>query len=921
MGLEDYQKKRDFSSTPEPEASLPSAGQGLRFVVQKHAASHLHYDFRLELDGVLKSWAVPKGPSLDPSLKRLAMMVEDHPFDYRSFEGTIPKGNYGAGEVIVWDEGTYASPGIGDLEESERLLRAGLAKGDLKFVLRGHKLNGEFALVKMRSEKENTWLLIKKKDPWATAEEVTLDDRSVLSDLRLTDAGVAEVLIATAAPPHTAPRAAEHSHGPHATPSAPAPGAVPAAPGDQTDRTYQADATAAPGSSAPAGPAARAVAADPAADPLPRGVKPMLATLVDEPFDDAGWLFEIKQDGYRAVAQIENGRVELYSRNNLSFNRNFAAIVRALESVPGSVVLDGEVVALDEQGRSYFQLLQNHLKTGQGPLCYFVFDLLYLNGKDLRGLPLLDRKERLRGLLPDLPDVRFNDHIAETGRDFFELARQNNLEGIVAKRADSSYQSGRRSRDWLKIKIRHEQEAIICGFTQPRGGRGYFGSLVLGVFQGGELVHIGFSGGGFDERMLRDIHAKLTVLVQPESPFSGKVKSNMPITWVTPQLVCEVSFSEWTDEGVMRQPIFLGLREDKDPDSVVRELPVPTRQAEAEAEAGSEEMAAAPPRGAAAPADPQEAAAAPSRLAGTGKDLEVTIGGRRLKLSNLDKVFWPDEGYTKGDLIDYYRQVAPVMLPYLQDRPESLYRTPNGINEKGFFQKEAGELPPEWMPTKEIYSESNQKNIKYFICQEEATLVYLANLGCIEINPWLSRLASLDSPDYFVIDLDPEDISFDRVVDAAQAVHQVLDRAGAPGYPKTSGATGIHIYIPLGAKYDYDAAVRFAQVVATLAHQLVPDFTSLVRDPRKRQQRVYLDYLQNRGGQTLAAPYSVRPRPGATVSTPLSWDEVRIGLNPGSFTIRTMPARLAERGDLFQPVLGPGIDLERCLDNLLKPYR
>ncbi|GFO58885.1 ATP-dependent DNA ligase [Geomonas silvestris] len=854
MGLEDYQKKRNFSSTPEPDATFPSEDQGLRFVVQKHAASHLHYDFRLELDGVLKSWAVPKGPSLDPSLKRLAMMVEDHPFDYRSFEGTIPKGNYGAGEVIVWDEGTYAAPGVSDLKESERLLRAGLAKGDLKFVLRGHKLNGEFALVKMRSEKENTWLLIKKKDPWATAEEVTLDDRSVLSDLRLNDSGQTEILFATAAP------------------------------------------------------------AAPPSDPLPRGVKPMLATLVDEPFDNAGWIFEIKQDGYRAIAEIENGHVELYSRNNLSFNRNFTAIVRALETLPGNLVLDGEVVALDEQGRSNFQLLQNHLKTGQGPLCYFVFDLLYRDANDLRSLPLLARKEQLRGLLPDLPEVRFNDHIAETGKEFFELARQNNLEGIVAKRADSSYQIGRRSRDWLKIKIRHEQEAVICGFTQPRGGRGYFGSLLLGAFQGGELVHIGFSGGGFDERMLREIHAKLTELVQPESPFSSRVKSEMPITWVSPVLVCEVSFSEWTDEGVMRQPIFLGLREDKDPESVVRELPVPIQLAEAEA--GSGEVAAAAP-----PTDHQAASAAPARLAGTGKDLEVTIGGRRLKLSNLDKVFWPDEGYTKGDLIDYYRQVAPVMLPYLEDRPESLYRTPNGINEKGFFQKEAGELPPEWMPTKEIYSESNQKNIKYFICQEEATLVYLANLGCIEINPWLSRLASLDNPDYFVIDLDPEDISFDRVVEAAQAVHQILERAGAPGYPKTSGATGIHIYIPLGARYDYDAAVKFAQVVATLAHQLVPDFTSLVRDPRKRQQRVYLDYLQNRGGQTLAAPYSVRPRPGATVSTPLTWDEVRIGLSPSSFTIKTVPARLAERGDLFRPVLGPGIDLERCLDNLLKPYR
>lgn len=904
MSLEAYQKKRDFSRTPEPGGGTESV-PGLRFVVQKHAASHLHYDFRLELDGVLKSWAVPKGPSLDPALKRLAMMVEDHPFDYRSFEGTIPKGNYGAGEVIVWDEGSYQAPGAPDLKESERLLRAGLAKGDLKFVLFGHKLRGEFALVKMRSEKDNTWLLIKKKDRWSSTDDVTLDDRSVLSEVRMSDAGRTEVAPSAAAEPVSASVSASPPPPLEVEPAGPASHgqdtagpAVPTATANAPTATTPKSSTQPP-ETTPAVPASTSASAE----PMPRGVRPMLATLVEEPFDDPGWIFEIKQDGYRAVAELFHGEVRLYSRNNLSFNRNFPEIVRALGTIGADAVLDGEVVALDEQGRSYFQLLQNHLRSGQGPLTYFAFDLLYLNGKDLRGLPLLTRKEQLRALLLDLPELRYSDHVPERGRDFFELARQHSLEGIVAKRANSAYQTGRRSRDWLKIKIRQQQEAIICGFTEPRGGRKLFGSLVLGAYQDNVLVHIGFSGGGFDDRLLREIHTTLEQLVQKESPFTTRVKSEMPITWVKPVLVCEVAFSEWTDEGVMRQPVFLGLREDKDPETVIRELPaqpgVPTEQAPAPA-----------------PAPPPL-----TRLANSGKDLEVTIGGRRLKLSNLDKVFWPKEGYTKGDLIDYYREVAPVMLPYLKDRPESLYRTPNGITGKGFFQKEAGELPPEWMPTQVIYSDSNKKNIRYFICQEEATLVYLANLGCIEINPWLSRLPSLDSPDYFVIDLDPEDISFDRVVEAALAVHRVLDRAGAVGYPKTSGATGIHIYVPLGARYDYDAAVKFAQVVATLAHREVPEFTSLVRDPRKRQQRVYLDYLQNRGGQTLAAPYSVRPQPGATVSTPLTWDEVRIGLSPASFTIKTVPARLAEKGELFRPVLGPGIDLELCLENLLKPYR
>jgi len=882
MSLDTYRKKRDLGKTPEPDASTAPAGPTLRFVVQKHAASHLHYDFRLELDGVLKSWAIPKGPSLDPSLKRLAMMVEDHPYDYRTFEGTIPKGNYGAGEVIVWDEGIYHAPGLSHGPESEEKLRAGLQKGDLKFVLDGHKLKGEFALVRIKSDKGNSWLLIKKKDQWATSEDVTRDDSSVLSEATLGDVRRGGEPVATSG--------ASSSSGPHtASPAAPTTAATSVAPVHR----------AAPAADLP--PAASTdVGRSGHPDPMPRDVKPMLATLVEEPFDGPEWVFEIKQDGYRAIAELRQGVVQLYSRNNLSFNRKFPSIAHSLQSLRADAVLDGEVVALDDQGRSYFQLLQNHLRSGQGSITYFAFDLLYLNGKDLRSLPLVQRKELLRDMLPQLPELRYNDHIPEAGSDFFELARQNNLEGIVAKRADSTYQTGRRSRDWLKIKIRQQQEAIICGFTEPRGSRKLFGSLVLGAYENNELIHIGFSGGGFDDKLLREISAKLQELAQPDSPFGTKVKADMPITWVKPVLVCEVSFSEWTDERLMRQPVFLGLREDKDPEAVIRELPAPVT-----------------PR----PELVREKGAPTWRSSGTGKDQEVVIDGHRLKLRNLDKVFWPEEGYRKGDLIDYYRHVAPVLLPHLKDRPESLYRTPNGILEKGFFQKEAGELPPEWMATKEIYSDSNQKNIRFFICQDEATLVYLANLGCIEINPWLSRLQALDFPDYFVIDLDPEDISFDRVVEAALAVRRVLDRAGAVGYPKTSGATGIHIYVPLGAKYDYDAAVKFAQVVATLAHGEVPDFTSLVRDPRKRQQKVYLDFLQNRGGQTLAAPYSVRPRPGATVSTPLAWDEVRLGLDPRAFTIRTILDRIERFGDLFQPVLGPGIDLELCLENLLKPPR
>jgi bifunctional non-homologous end joining protein LigD len=859
MSLDEYRKKRDLTKTPEPPPKAKKSGKVLRFVVHKHSASHLHYDLRLELDGVLKSWAVPKGPSLDPSIKRLAMMVEDHPFDYRNFEGIIPKGNYGAGEVIIWDEGTYhaAHDGPG----SEASLREGLQKGDLKFVLEGKKLRGEFALVKIRSGKDNSWLLLKKKDDFATGEDITLQGQSVVSHATIENLR-------------------------EANPSRSTEASKPAA--------------AKPDQASPPAPAA----------PFPHEVHPMLATSVKEPFDDPDWIFEIKLDGYRALAELEGGKVRLYSRNNISFNKRFAHLASALEQISNDAVFDGEIVALDDKGRSYFQLLQNNQRTGLGDIYYYIFDLIYLDGKDLRAFPLLARKEMLRNLLPDLPNVRYADHIVQYGREFFDLAKKNNLEGILAKRSDSRYQTGKRGRDWLKIKIRLQQEAVICGFTEPRGSRKNFGSLVLGVYEDKDLVYIGLAGGGFDEAGLKEIHAMLDPLVQPGSPFKTRVKTDMPVKWVKPSLVCEVAFSEWTDERLMRHPIFLGIREDKDPKTVVREefasdlQTGPTRDLSESARVSDGK-------------ESEETTKSGGRKASAHqKERIVVIDGNRLELTNLNKVFWPEEGYTKGDVIEYYRKVARCILPHLQDRPESLYRTPNGITQSGFFQKEAGELPPPWVATKEIFSRHNDKNIKYFICQDEATLVYMANLGCIEINPWLSRIPKLDFPDYTVIDLDPEDIPFEKVIETALAVHEVLERAGAASFPKTSGATGMHIYIPLGGKYDYDTAEKFAHLVATLANQQVPEFTSLIRSPHKRQKRVYLDFLQNKAGQTLAAPYSIRPRPGATVSAPLKWEEVKSGLDPREFTIKTMPSRIERLGDLFSGVLGPGLDMEECLKNL-----
>ena len=913
MGLEEYQRKRDLTRTPEPAGGARKPEKVLQFVVHKHAASHLHYDFRLEMDGVLKSWAIPKGPSLDPSIKRLAMMVEDHPYEYGGFEGIIPKGNYGAGEVIIWDRGTYRSAQAAAGEESEARLREGLHKGDLKFILDGEKLKGEFALVRIKSEKENTWLLMKKKDQYASLEEVTLLDRSVVSGVTVEDLKQGRVtpppFAPVEAPPEIPP---EEPVPPPASqpPAAPSPARASGADEKKSRRDTARRRTSGeePAAEQPAkanpqpAPAGEEPWRDAPPAPMPHQVQPMLASSTKEPFDDPDWLFEIKLDGFRCIAELEQGNVLIYSRNNLPFNQRFPAVAESLRSIGKEAVLDGEIVALDEKGRSYFQLLQNNQRTGEGNIAYFVFDILYLEGRDLRGLPLTRRKEILREILPELPNVKYSDHILEYGKDFFEAAKANSLEGILAKRGNSPYFTGRRSKDWLKVKIRLQQEAVICGFTEPRGSRKSFGSVVLGVYENEELTYIGLTGGGFDDTGIRELYALLQPLVQEHSPFKERIKTGMPVKWVRPELVCEVEFAEWTDERVMRQPIFLGLREDKDPRLVVREefssqvLPA----TEAGAEGGGKQS---------------------KKSSGKKGSEIVVIEGNRLELTNLDKVFWPEEGYTKGDLIEYYRTVAHCMLPHLLDRPESLYRTPHGITGEGFFQKEAGELPPPWIQTKEIFSKHVDKTIKFFLCQDEATLVFMANLGCIEINPWLSRIQSLNNPDYFVIDLDPEDIPFEKVIEAALAVREVLDRAEAPSYPKTSGATGIHIYVPLGAKYDYEAAQKFAHVIATLVHHKVPDFTSLLRSPKQRQKKVYLDFLQNKAGATLAAPYSVRPKPGATVSTPLRWEEVKPGLSPSLFTIRNMPERIEQVGDLFQGVLGPGIDIEKCIENLERSGR
>jgi len=802
MGLKEYRRKRAFPRTPEPVASRSAAVGGHRFVVQKHQATHLHYDLRLEHAGVLKSWAVPKGPSMDPRDKRLAVQVEDHPLAYKDFKGRIPEGEYGAGLVGIWDKGTYSldpEPGGGG---AARSMTASLLKGHIDFVLRGKKLQGHFTLVRLKN-KDKQWLLIKRKDPPAAGvSRSARAEPPSPKDLDLTGAGKA---------------------------------------------------------------------------PFPGEVSPMLATLVDGPFDREGWSFEVKWDGYRSLAEIRRRKVRLVSRNGKSLNAKFPTVVVALNGFPVDAIFDGEIVAVDSQGRPDFQALQNAMRSGEGRILYYVFDVLYAAGHDLRALPLRQRTAILSRLLPISKTVRLSESIEKSGMAYFRAAQKNGLEGVMAKDLASPYRSGVRTGDWLKIKTQKRQEAVICGFTQPRASGRYFGALILGAYRQGELVWIGHVGAGFSERGLSDIHKKLLPLVTAQSPFAREPKTNMPATWVAPRLVCEVKFSEWTSGGLMRQPVFLGLREDKS-----------SREVELER------------------AEPRETV------------LEKPRFRTRAELTHLGKVFWPKEGYTKNDLIDYYSRMAEWVLPYLKGRPQALNRHPDGIEGESFFQKDMAQSPPAWVKTVRIPSESGNKNVRYLVCQNRDTLFYEANLGCIEINVWSSSLPHLDSPDYIVFDFDPLETSFPSVVEAVLAVKAFLDEMSLPAFCKTSGATGLHIYIPLEPRFTHEQARELAHLVCLVVNRLHPDLTSLERSPAKRKGRVYLDYLQNRQGATMAAPYALRPREGAPVSTPLEWNEITAKLDPGEFNIRTVPERLARRGDSWRNLFKKRVDLNQALTRFVR---
>ncbi len=832
MSLSLYKKKRNFDHTPEPEAAKGIKKSAHTFVVQRHDASRLHYDFRLEMAGVLKSWAVPKGPSMVAGEKRLAVMVEDHPLSYGKFYGEIPAGNYGAGIVDVWDNGTYTP--VNENAQAEKTLIAQLHKGDLKFRLKGRHLKGEFALVRM--DDTNNWLLIKKKDEYA------LEKYNIADTTPLKSAGKKKVnketVIKTKEKPVTAKTTVQKKH------------------------------------------------AFPATIP-----SPMLAKLTDEIIDNTDYIYEIKYDGYRVIAAINKGKAELSSRNGNSFTTLYHTITQELHTMNESVILDGEIVIENKKNISDFQLLQNYKLTKEGVLQYYVFDILFLNGYNVTSLPLLERKELLSLLFKKYTFRNIHNAAYHLGRGkkTFDRFIQKGYEGMIAKDSNSLYTPGKRTGSWLKIKITQMQEAVICGYTLPQKSRKYFGSLILGVYENARLQYIGNCGTGFTDTSLMELHTAFEKLKTVKCSFETVPKmtgaKGRPV-WVTPKLVCNIKFLEWTQDGHLRNPVFMGLRTDKKAKEVMRE----------------------------------KAAQTGTTKKTTGvKDDTISVSGKKVKITHPDKVYWPDDGYTKQDLVNYYHSVSKYILPYLKNRPQSLNRHPNGAGKPGFYQKDMDiKQIPGWAKTAKMYSKSNNAYLDYLICNDTATLLYMANLGCIEINPWHSKYTRPDNPDYLMLDLDPGDISFINVVNTALIIKEICDEISIPAYCKTSGATGLHIYIPLAAKYTYEEGRAFAEILAAITHQRLPDTTSIERSLAKRKDKIYIDFLQNSKGQTIVAPYSVRPRPGATVSTPLLWKEVNHQLNPQMFTIQNTLKRLHSVGDLWQAVLKKGINLQKALKAIEK---
>jgi bifunctional non-homologous end joining protein LigD len=822
--LSTYRAKRRLDETPEPAGVRPETG-GQLFVIQKHAARHMHHDLRLELDGVLLSWAVPKGPSLNPADKRLAVHVEDHPLEYGDFEGIIPAGNYGAGAVIVWDRGRWTP--IGDPHE-------GLAKGKLLFDLEGLKLHGRWTLVKIKKA-EKDWLLIKERDAFVSTS-AELPEESVLSGLtieELKEGRTPAAAIAAEAERLGAPR-----------------------------RAVKLDAKLL-----------------------------MLAETAEKPFSRPGWLFELKLDGYRILAAKEGTEAKLLTRNGHDCAVSFPEVERAVRALPlNQAILDGEVVALDAAGRPSFQRLQGRAKVTRAidvrravvdtPVTFFAFDLLAAEGFDLRQLPLSNRKALLRRILPSAGIVRYLDHFERDGEALFEQVQGIGLEGIMAKRADSPYRAGRSSA-WLKLRTRRTETFIVVGFTEPKGSRGGFGALHLAREDGGELVYAGRVGSGFSDRQLAELRKRLESRARKTPPCTGPVPRERGTTWVEPDLTCEVEYTEVTDDGLLRQPVLLEVKQ-RGPTG---------REGKRRGEKASGNEPAVPARSRPFPSVPDTP---------------------RVPETNRDKLYWPADGYTKGDLLDFYRTVSSWLLPYLRDRPVVLTRFPDGIEGKSFYQKDAPPFTPEWVRTAALPSE--ERDIDYIVVDELDTLLYVANLGSIPLHIWGSRVPSIDRPDWCVLDLDPKDAPFTHVVQVARAAHALCERIELPHFVKTSGSSGLHVMIPLGGQLSWDQCRSFGELLARVLVGELPEIATVTRQVSRRGGKVYVDYLQNVEGQLIVAPFSVRPLPGAPVSTPLEWREVTARLDIRKFTIRTVPKRLERmKQDPLRDVLTMSPDLGAAL--------
>ena len=826
MALELYRRKRNFKTTPEPAGRVGHRRRrrGLAFVVQKHAASHLHYDFRLELDGVLLSWAVPKGPSLDPNDKRLAMHVEDHPLEYGDFEGVIPPKQYGSGTVLLWDRGTWIPHG--DPAESYR-------KGKLKFRLDGEKLHGDWTLVRSHGGRYGAdgkgWLLIKEDDDHAQpARAGTVVDEHPLSVT--TGRSIEAIAAARDREWHSTKSIAENV----------ASGAV------QPSRRRRARRSLANVKGA-------------RESALPDFIEPQLATLVDAAPAGSGWVHEMKYDGYRILARLADGRVTLFSRNGKDWTDKLAAVAGAVARLPArSAWLDGEVVVLLPDGRSSFQALQNALSQSPPPAVqYFVFDLPYVDGHDLRATPLTARKATLQTLLEGAPDgLRYSEHVATAGADYFTAACRLGLEGIISKRADSTY-AGVRSRDWLKVKCEQRQEFVIVGYTEPGGVRSGFGALLLAVREEGRLRFAGRVGTGFDEKAVKTIRARLDEIAVETPPALERAPRGAAargVHWVRPQLVAEVRFAEWTRDGTLRHPSFQGLREDKPASEVVRETPQPVARRKAAAEAGS-----------------------------------VRIGN--VALSHADKLLFPEAGVTKRTLAGYYLAVADRLLPHLENRPLTLVRCPNGWNRQCFFQKNADASVDPSIERVEVTTSDGPA--QYMMANRVEALIALTQMGVIELHPWGASTPRLGLPDRLIFDFDPDDdLPWPQIVEAVQVMRTLLSEIGLNGYLKTTGGKGLHVVVPIKPRHDWATVKAFTKAVAELLVRTFPGRYTDKLTKSRRRGKIFIDYLRNAEGATAITAFGVRARELAPVATPITWDELKTDVRYGYFNVANVPQRL-----------------------------